>query len=99
MYADYIPRFTLGDMKFILDKLLIPEVIENSKLLRDFKKFISQYFIGEQLLNMDYLSNISKLITEYRNPAAHPEFVSFVKAKECKEFLPEQMDYLIECIK
>ncbi len=99
MYADYIPRFTLGDMKFILDKLLIPEVIENSKLLRDFKNFISQYFIEEQLLNMDYLSKISKLITDYRNPAAHPEFVSFDKAKECKEFLPEQMDYLIECIK
>jgi len=48
---------------------------------------------------IDYLSNITKLIDEYRNPAAHPEFVSFDKAKECKEFLPEQMDYLIECIK
>ena len=98
-YDDYIPRFTLGDMKYILDKLLIPEVIANSKLLSDFKNFISRYFIEEQLLNMDYLSNISKLITEYRNPAAHPEFVSFDKAKECKDFLPEQMDYLIECIK
>ena len=98
-YNDYIPRFTLGDMKYILDKLLIPEVLENSKLLSDFKNFISKYFIEEQLLNIDYLSNISKLVTEYRNPAAHPEFVSFDKAKECKEFLPEQMDYLIDCLK
>ncbi len=97
-YPDYEPRFTLGDMHFILNSLVCEERINNSVLLQNLKEFIEKYF-DCKLLNDDYISNISRLVNNYRNPAAHPEYVSQEVAEECKEFMPEQMDYLIECIK
>lgn len=97
-YPDYEPRFTLGDMYFILNSLVCEERINNSVLLQNFKEFIEKFF-DCKLLNTDYISNISKLVNDYRNPAAHPEYVSQEVAEECKEFMPEQMDYLIDCIK
>lgn len=97
-YPDYEPRFTLGDMHFILNSLVCEERINNSVLLQNLKEFIEKHF-DCKLLNEGYISNISKLVNNYRNPAAHPEYVSQKVAEECKEFIPEQMDYLIECIK
>ena len=97
-YPDYEPRFTLGDMHFILNSLVCEERINNSVLLQNLKEFIEKYF-DCKLLNSDYIANISKLVNNYRNPAAHPEYVSQEVAAECKEFMPEQMDYLIDCIK
>ena len=98
-YNDYIPRFTLGDMNFILDKLTINEVIENSVLMKDFKEYISKHFHEDELLTAEYMTRIAKLVNDYRNPSAHPEFVSLEIAKECKNFLPDQIDFLIECKK
>lgn len=97
-YPDYEPRFTLGDMHFILNSLVCEERINNSVLLQNLKEFIEKYF-DCKLLNSDYIANISKLVNNYRNPAAHPEYVSQEVAEECKEFMPEQMDYLIDCLK
>lgn len=96
-YEDYIPRFTLGDMNFILDKLTINEVIENSVLMKDLRDYISKHFHENELLTAEYMARIAKLVNDYRNPSAHPEFVSLEIAKECKEFLPDQIDFLIEC--
>ena len=98
-YNDYLPRFTLGDMNFILDKLTINEVIENSALMKDLRKYIGKYFNENELLTTEYMSRIAKLVNDYRNPSAHPEFVSLEIAKECKNFLPDQIDFLIECKK
>lgn len=97
-YPDYEPRFTLGDMHFILNSLVCEDRINNSVLLQNFKEFIEKNF-DCKLLNAEYISNISKLVNNYRNPAAHPEYVSQKVAEECKEFMPEQMDYLIDCLK
>lgn len=86
-------------MNFILDKLTINEVIEKSVLMKDFKEYISKHFHEDELLTAEYMTRIAKLVNDYRNPSAHPEFVSLEIAKECKNFLPDQIDFLIECKK
>ena len=56
-------------MNFILDKLTINEVIENSALMKDLRKYIGKYFNENELLTTEYMSRIAKLVNDYRNPS------------------------------
>ena len=41
---------------------------------------------------------INDLVEKYRNPAAHPGYMTLDKAQRCKEIMPERLDYLMDCL-
>ena len=92
------PEFTLGQMKNILSLLLKEVIVRNSPLLQDFGDYISNEYKSGQLLNVNYIDNIRKIVEDYRNPSAHPEYMDLSKAKECKKIMPDRIDYLLDCM-
>ena len=50
------------------------------------------------LLNVQYIKKINDLVEKYRNPSAHPGFMTFEKAQKCKDIMPDRLDYLMECV-
>ena len=47
---------------------------------------------------LDGIKKINDIVNKYRNPSAHPEFMSIDKANECREIMPDRLDYLMECV-
>ena len=56
------------------------------------------HHVVTDLLNVQYIRKINDLVEKYRNPAAHPGFMTLDKAKKCKEIMPERLDYLMDCL-
>lgn len=92
------PEYTLGQMNTILSLLKQTDLLGNSPLLHDFYAYISREYDSGNLLSAAYLAKISQIVNDYRNPSAHPEYMDFEKAKECKEIMPERIDYLLDCL-
>ena len=92
------PVYTLGQMNTILSLLKRADILGNSPLLQDFEAYISKEYDSGNLLSAAYLAKIIQFVKDYRNPSAHPEFMDFEKAKECKEIMPERIDYLLDCL-
>ena len=92
------PEYTLGQMNTILSLLNDPQTVADSPLLQDFKSYLSAHTEATSLLDSDYILKINEIVNKYRNPSAHPEFMSLQKANECREIMPERIDYLMDCV-
>ena len=92
------PEYTLGQMNTILSLLNDEQTVNASPLLQDFKSYLSEHTEATSLLDSDYILQINEIVNKYRNPSAHPEFMSLQKANECREIMPERLDYLMDCV-
>jgi hypothetical protein len=92
------PEYTLGQMNTILSLLMLEEKVNNSPLLQDFSSYISNEYDAARLLHTDYIRKINGVVNDFRNPSAHPEFMDLSKAQECKDIMPDRIDYLLDCI-
>ena len=92
------PEYTLGQMNTILSLTNDPKVVSQSPLLQDFKDYLTTATVANDLLNTQYIKKINDLVEKYRNPSAHPGFMTLDKAQKCKDIMPERIDYLMECV-
>lgn len=92
------PEYTLGQMNTILSLTNDPKVVSQSPLLQDFKDYLTTATEANDLLNAQYIKKINDLVEKYRNPSAHPGFMTLDKAQKCKDIMPERIDYLMECV-
>lgn len=91
------PEYTLGQMNTIMSLMNKAQVVAASPLLQDFKTYLESKTVVQDLLNVQYIKKINDLVQEYRNPSAHPSFMTLEKAQECKEIIPDRLDYFMEC--
>ena len=91
-------EYTLGQMNTIMSLVCDNSVLTASPLLQDFKDFLDEETVTRDLLNIQYIRKINELVERYRNPAAHPGFMTLDKAQKCKEIMPDRLDYLMDCI-
>ncbi|MED4697080.1 hypothetical protein [Peribacillus frigoritolerans] len=92
------PEYTLGQMNTILSLLNQIDVVNASPLLQDFDAYISREYDSGNLLDTAYIDKVSQIVNDYRNPSAHPEYMAFEKAQECKDIMPDRIDYLLDCL-
>ena len=92
------PFFTLGEMQYIFNNVNKKPIREKSKLLMDFYKYLTEKTNIEQLLNSDFTKQLEETISRFRNPAAHPNSISLEIAIECRNKLPEQIDFFEKCL-
>lgn len=93
------PEYTLGQMNMIMSLMNDNQTVGVSPLLQDFKNYLERTTISNDLLNTQYIEKINDLVHKYRNPSAHPGFMPMGMAKECKDIMPERLDYLMDCIR
>ena len=92
------PEYTLGQMNTIMSLMNKEDIVYKSPLLQDFRLFLNNKTIVNDLLDIKYIKKINYLVENYRNPAAHPEAMSMQQALKCKEILPGNLDYLMNCL-
>ena len=92
------PEYTLGQMNTILSISGDPDIVTKSPLLKDFIDYLNRNTEAKRLLDSKYIKNVNEIVNRYRNPSAHPEFMPIEKANECREVMPERIDYLMDCI-
>lgn len=92
------PEYTLGQMNTILSITSNSDIIRKSPLIKDFVDYLNKNTKVNNLLDSKYIKKVNEIVNKYRNPSAHPEFMSIEKANECREVMPERIDYLIDCI-
>ena len=92
------PEYTLGQMNTIMSLVNDASIVRVSPLLQDFKSYLEQETVVEDLLNVQYIRKINDLVEKYRNPAAHPGFMNLEKAQRCKDIIPDRLDYLMDCL-
>ena len=91
--------FTLGEMNFILENVNKRPIREKSQLLTDFYSYLEGITNITDFLNLEYQKKISELVEDFRNKAAHPNFVDIKVMEDCRSKFPEDLDYLIDCLK
>lgn len=72
--------------------------MKKSSLLKDFVDYLNKNTEAKSLLDSKYIKKVNEIVNKYRNPSAHPEFMSIEKANECREVMPDRVGYLIDCI-
>lgn len=92
------PEYTLGQMNTIMSLMNEADVVRESPLLQDFKNYLDCETVVKDLLNVQYIKKINNLVERYRNPSAHPGFMTLDKATKCKEMMPDNIDYLMDCL-
>ena len=92
------PEYTLGQMNAILSMLKDNQTVYESPLLQDFESYLNDNTEAAMLLDSDYIQKINDIVNKYRNPSAHPDFMSIQKADECREVMPDRIDYLMDCV-
>ena len=92
------PEYTLGQMNTILSIMKDDTIVQKSPLLSDFDTYLQQYTEAQMLLDSNYIRKVNEIVNKYRNPSAHPEFMSIEKANECREIMPDRLDYLMDCV-
>ena len=92
------PEYTLGQMNTILSLCGDSSIVSRSPLLQDFIEYLTNNMEAAELLDSDYISKINAIVNNYRNPSAHPEYMPREKAEECKDIMPERIDYLMDCV-
>ena len=91
--------FTLGEMNFVLENVNKTPIRTQSQLLTDFYTYLQGITNITDFLNREYQKKISELVEEFRNKAAHPNFVDIKVMEDCRSKFPENLDYLIDCLK
>jgi hypothetical protein len=74
------------------------QTVRMSPLLQDFGQYLGNNTETQKLLDTGYINKINEIVNKYRNPSAHPEFMTIEKANECREIMPDRLDYLMECL-
>jgi archaellum component FlaC len=92
------PTFTLGQMNVILSMSKSTKTVSKSPLLKDFVDYLNDNTEASSLLDDRYIQKINDIVENYRNPSAHPEYMTLEKANECREIMPDRIDYLIDCL-
>lgn len=92
------PEYTLGQMNTILSIMKDEAIVQKSPLLKDFEDYLLHNTEAKMLLDAEYIRKINEIVNKFRNPSAHPEFMSVEKANECREIMPERLDYLMDCV-
>lgn len=92
------PEYTLGQMNAILSIVKNDTIVQRSPLLKDFEAYLLHNTEFKMLLDANYIKQVNEIVNKFRNPSAHPEFMSAEKATECREIMPERLDYLMECV-
>ena len=92
------PEYTLGQMNTILSITSNSDIIRKSPLIKDFVDYLNKNTKVNNLLDSKYIKKVNEIVNKYRNPSSHLEFMSIEKANECREVMPERIDYLIDCI-
>lgn len=92
------PEYTHGQMNTIMSLMNEENIVNDSPLLQDFKEYLYSETIAKDLLNVQYIREINHLVEKYRNPSAHPGYMTLDKAKKCKEIMPDRIDYLMDCL-
>ncbi len=92
------PEYTLGQMNTILSITGDSQIVAKSPLLKDFVDYLKENTEVNNLLDSKYIKKINDIVSKYRNPSAHPEFMSIEKVNECREIMPDRLDYLMECV-
>ena len=92
------PEYTLGQMNTILSLANDSAVVQKSPLLKDFVDYLHANTEAKRLLDGKYIKKVNEIVNKYRNPSAHPEFMSIEIAQECRDIMPERLDYLMECV-
>ncbi len=92
------PEYTLGQMNVILSITSDLRIVAKSPLLKDFVDYLKDNTVVNNLLDSEYIKKINEIVNKYRNPSAHPEFMTIEKARSCREIMPDRLDYLMECL-
>lgn len=92
------PEYTLGQMNTIMSFANNEATVSQSPLLQDFRNYLTQETVINHLLSIQYIRKINDLVEQYRNPSAHPGYMPLEKAQECKDIMPDRIDYLMECL-
>lgn len=92
------PEYTLGQMNTILSIMKEADTVRISPLLQDFQSYLEQNTEAQNLLDAGYINKVNDIVKKYRNPSAHPEFMPIEKANECRDVMPERIDYLLDCV-
>lgn len=92
------PEYTLGQMNTIMSLLTDRTVVQMSPLLQDFSNYLKTNTVVKDLLNIQYIQSINAIVRDYRNPSAHPGFMTFESAQKCKSIMPDKIDYLMDCL-
>ena len=92
------PEYTLGQMNMILTLAGDAQLVKKSPLLKDFVEYLEKNTEAKSLLDAKYIKKVNDIVNKYRNPSAHPEFMSLEKANECREIMPDRLDYLMDCL-
>lgn len=91
-------KCTLGSMNMILKMLKDTELVSRSPLLQDFQEYLKRNADFKKLLDINYVERIDDIVNRFRNRSAHPDIMDENAARECKDNMPENIDYLIECL-
>lgn len=91
-------EYTLGQMNTILSIMKEDDTVRISPLLQDFQSYLKQNTEAKNLLDARYINKVNDIVKKYRNPSAHPEFMPIEKANECRDVMPERIDYLLDCM-
>jgi tRNA1(Val) A37 N6-methylase TrmN6 len=93
------PKYTLGDMNFIMALLKINgNTLKNSRLLKHFRSFVLDYF-EENILEKRFLTDLENITTNYRNKAAHPYVLNLEIALECQKLIRKNLNLFLEAKK
>ena len=92
-------NFTLGEMNYILENVNETTIREKSQLLTDFYAYLNGITNITDFLSSEYQNKISELVKDFRNKAAHPNFVDIKLMEDCRSKFPENIDHLIDCLK
>ncbi len=92
------PEFTLGQMNTILSMVNDTNIVSKSPLMSDFLTYLQSNTEASRLLDPDYIRKVNDIVNKYRNPSAHPQLMSLEKANECREIMPDRLDYFMECV-
>lgn len=91
--------YTLGDMNFIMALLKKGgKTLTNSPLLQHFRKFVISYF-DEKIVEAEFLKDVNKLTTDFRNKAAHPYSIDINLAKDCQLLLRKSLNIFLESVR
>lgn len=92
------PEYTFGQMNNILSITGETGIVKKSPLLKDFVDYLNKNTEAKILLDSKYIKKVNEIVNKYRNHSANSEFMSIEKANECREVIPDRIDYLIDCI-
>jgi hypothetical protein len=89
--------FELGTMETYL-RYLTGKTVRMSPLLQDLRDFIFNYF-EKNVIEVEFLNELKRITTEYRNKAAHTDIITIEEAKKGKREIRDIIIQFLEYYK